>query len=157
MRILFVVKKEATLIEYLGLMYVSAVLKEAGHETRGLAAADYGAAAAALAEFAPQVVGFSMTTGMHPFHLDLVRCLKAEFDFVSVFGGPHPTYFPEIIDGEGVDVVCVGEGEYPLLELVEHLAAGSDYGQVPNRQSEQLVLNRYTGGQGPRWSEQPLR
>jgi radical SAM superfamily enzyme YgiQ (UPF0313 family) len=132
MRILFVVKKEATLIEYLGLMYVSAVLKEAGHETRGLAAADYGAAAAVLAEFAPQVVGFSMTTGMHPFHLDLVRRLKAEFDFVSVFGGPHPTYFPEIIDGEGVDVVCVGEGEYPLLELVEHLAAGRDYRQVPN-------------------------
>jgi anaerobic magnesium-protoporphyrin IX monomethyl ester cyclase len=131
-RILFVVKKEETLIEYLGLMYLSAVLKQAGYETKGMAGGNFAEVAAVVADFQPQVVGFAMTTGVHPFHLDLVRRLKREFDFVSVLGGAHATYFPEIIREDGVDVACIGEGEYPLLELVQHLEAGTDYRHVPN-------------------------
>jgi radical SAM superfamily enzyme YgiQ (UPF0313 family) len=132
MRVLFVVQKEATLIEYLGQMYISAVLKEAGHETRGLAAQDFDQAAMTVREFQPDLIGFAMTTGVHPFHLDLVRRLKQQFEFTSIFGGPHPTYFPEIIEEDGVDIVCVGEGEYPVLELVQHLEAGTSHGSVAN-------------------------
>lgn len=132
MRILFVVKNEATLVEHLGLMYISAVLKEAGHETRGVAAADYEAVTAVMVGFRPHVVGFAMTTGVHPFHLDLARRLKRQFEFLSIFGGPHPTCAPEIVHEDGVDIVCVGEGEYPMLELVQHLQAGTDYRHIPN-------------------------
>lgn len=132
MRVLFVVKPDDTVIEYLGLMYISAVAKAAGHECLGVATRDHARLEAIVAEFRPGIVGFSMTTGVHLFHLDLVRRLKQQFDFVSVFGGPHPTYFPEIIHEAGVDVVCVGEGEYPLLELADHLAAGTDYRHIPN-------------------------
>jgi anaerobic magnesium-protoporphyrin IX monomethyl ester cyclase len=131
-RILFVVKPDDTVIEYLGLMYISAVAEAAGHECLGVAERDQGRLAATVAEFRPGIVGFSMTTGVHLFHLDLVRRLKQQFDFVSVFGGPHPTYFPEIAREQGVDVVCVGEGEYPLLELADHLQAGTDYRHIPN-------------------------
>ena len=131
-RILFVVKPDDTVIEYLGLMHISAVVKAAGHECLGVATRDHGRLAATIAEFRPGIVGFSMTTGVHLFHLDLVRRLKKQFDFVSVFGGPHPTYFPEIVREEGVDIVCVGEGEYPMLELADHLEAGTDYCHIPN-------------------------
>jgi anaerobic magnesium-protoporphyrin IX monomethyl ester cyclase len=132
MRILFVVKQEATLIEHLGLMYISGVLKAAGHECLGLAARDFGKVADTISEFQPGIIGFSMTTGMHQFHVELVQRLKREFDFVSVFGGPHPTYFPEIIRDEGIDVVCVGEGELPMLELVRYLEAGGNHPRIPN-------------------------
>jgi anaerobic magnesium-protoporphyrin IX monomethyl ester cyclase len=131
-RILFIVKKENIPIEYLGLMYISAVLKAAGHETRGLDEHNYDRVASVVAEFQPDIIGFAMTTGVHPFHLNLVRQLKQHFEFVSIFGGPHPTYFPEIIHEDGVDIVCVGGGEYPMLELVQHLEAGLDYRHIPN-------------------------
>jgi len=40
-----------------------------------------------------------------------MRALKSRYDFHSVFGGPHPTFFPEIIDEESVDAVCLGEAD----------------------------------------------
>src|SRR5262249_39074869 len=42
-----------------------------------------------------------------------------------VWGGTHPTVAPE--ESVGVaDVICVGEGEEPMLQLAEHLEAGKD-------------------------------
>ena len=58
-------------------------------------------------------------------HERIHRAVKRERPAVwSVFGGPHPTFFPEIIEEEGVDAVCIGEGEYPMLEMVRARAAG---------------------------------
>ncbi len=132
MKILFIVKKEIISIEYAGLMLISAVLKNAGYTVRGVVEQDYGRIAAFVSEFQPNIIGFSMTTGQHQFYLDLVRKLKETFSFISIFGGPHPTYFPEVINQEGVDIVCVGEGEYPMLDLVEHVSTGRDYLDIPN-------------------------
>ncbi len=39
--------------------------------------------------------------------------------FLSVFGGPHPTFFPELIQQGPVDIVCRGEGEQTILELAD--------------------------------------
>jgi anaerobic magnesium-protoporphyrin IX monomethyl ester cyclase len=132
MKILFIVKKEIISIEYAGLMLISAVLKKAGYTVRGVVEQDYDLIAAVVSEFQPNIIGFSMTTGQHQYYVDLVKRLKRTFSFISIFGGPHPTYFPEVINEEGVDIVCVGEGEYPMLELVEHVSAGSDYLDIPN-------------------------
>jgi radical SAM superfamily enzyme YgiQ (UPF0313 family) len=54
-------------------------------------------------------------------YADLNRALKSRFCFFSVFGGPHATFFPEFINEDGVDAVCVGEGESALSELVTKL------------------------------------
>jgi len=35
--------------------------------------------------------------------------LKQKLDFVSVFGGPHPTYFPQVVNEPGVDYIVRGE------------------------------------------------
>lgn len=132
MRILFIVKKDIISIEYVGLMLISAVLKRAGYTVRGVAEQDYDRIASIVAEFQPDIIGFSMTTGRHPYNLGLVKRLKGDFSFLSIFGGPHPTYFPEIIQKQGVDIVCVGEGEYPMLELAQCLTTGADYRHIPN-------------------------
>jgi radical SAM superfamily enzyme YgiQ (UPF0313 family) len=36
-----------------------------------------------------------------------------------IVGGPHPTFFPQIIEQNSVDIVCIGEGEKPLYELLK--------------------------------------
>lgn len=68
------------------------------------------------------VVGYSLPTVFAPFYLKLNRQLKNNFNFISLFGGPHPTFSPEMIEEEGVDIICRGEGEYPSLELVQRLS-----------------------------------
>lgn len=58
------------------------------------------------------------------------RALKARYDnFISIFGGPHATFSPEMIESEGVDAVCIGEGEEAFPEFVEKYAENS--GEIP--------------------------
>jgi radical SAM superfamily enzyme YgiQ (UPF0313 family) len=72
----------------------------------------------------PQVVGYSVYTGSQTYYRDLNLRVKAAVDVVSVFGGPHPTYFPEFIEEPGVDAICLGEGEGAILDLVNALEEG---------------------------------
>jgi radical SAM superfamily enzyme YgiQ (UPF0313 family) len=121
MRVLFVEKQ----IDYepLGLLYLSSVLREAGHEVRLAVAAEEDPVAAAR-EWRPDVVGYSVYTGSQAYYRDLNLRLKQAVEIFSVFGGPHPTYFPEFVEEPGVDAICLGEGEGAMLDLVETLQAG---------------------------------
>lgn len=107
----------------MGLLYLSSVLLGAGHEIRRAIASDEDPVEMARA-WKPDVVGYSVHTGSQGYYRDLNLRIKGAVDTVSVFGGPHPTYFPEYIDKPGVDAVCIGEGEGPIMDLVEALQAG---------------------------------
>ncbi len=122
MRVLFIVKQ----VDYepQGILHLSSVLKEAGHEVR-LCIVDQEDPIEAVREFKPGIVGYSVTTGLQRYYLELNRRIKAGFDVFSVFGGPHPTFFPEMIEGEGVDGICIGEGEGAMLDLAAALENGS--------------------------------
>ena len=44
--------------------------------------------------------------------------LDVDFDIPTVVGGVHCTMVPDEVTGDGhFDYVCVGEGEYAILEL----------------------------------------
>jgi radical SAM superfamily enzyme YgiQ (UPF0313 family) len=63
---------------------------------------------------------------------------------VTVFGGPHPTFFPEIVEEAGVDVVCIGEGETALLELANAVDSKSEINQISNcwiKQGDRIIKN----------------
>lgn len=122
MRVLFVLKQ----VDYepQGILHLSSVLKEAGHDVR-LCIVNQEDPVEATREFKPGLVGYSVTTGLHQYYLELNRRIKDSFDVFSVFGGPHPTFFPEMIEEEGVDGICIGEGEGAILDLVEALENGS--------------------------------
>jgi len=73
----------------------------------------------------PDLIGFSVYTGNYQWALSMARLIKRELDVPVIFGGVHPTLVPEtVIRGECVDMLCVGEGEYALLELVGDLEQG---------------------------------
>jgi radical SAM superfamily enzyme YgiQ (UPF0313 family) len=105
-------------------MHLSSALKAKGHQVELAVAAHHDPVAVAR-EFQPDMAAYSVITGSQRYYLDLNRRLKSEFpDVFSVFGGPHPTFFPEMVEEEGVDGICRGEGEEAMVELVDALAGG---------------------------------
>ncbi len=125
LRVLFIVK-EIMGSEPLGALYIAGSLLEAGHEcrftgTRGNDVFDE------VRRYAPDVIAYSVTTGLHHYYLGLNARLKEEFTFVSLMGGAHPTYYPEVVLTPGLDVICRGEGEDAAVELCNALDQGTDH------------------------------
>jgi anaerobic magnesium-protoporphyrin IX monomethyl ester cyclase len=129
MRILFVEKQ----IDYepLGLLYLASMLRQNGHHVRLAVVSDQDPVAVAR-EWQPDMVGYSVYTGSQAYYRDLNLRIKEAVEVVSVFGGPHPTYFPEFVEEPGVDAVCLGEGEGAMLELVSSLEAGQRLSGIEN-------------------------
>lgn len=141
MKILFVTYD--IYMEPLGILYLSGVLKQAGHET-ALAVISAEDVLTTARSFRPDVVAYSLHTGVQHSHLAVNARLKREMDFFAAFGGPHPTFFPEMIEEQGVDGVCLGEGEHALLNLVQRLESGQSALDLPNwwiRQDGQIQRN----------------
>ncbi|MFH1747648.1 MAG: radical SAM protein [Planctomycetota bacterium] len=127
----------------LGLRYVSSYLKSAGHEVamflmssrRDTARADY--TPAALEDLAQRLreydlVGVSlMTSNFHRARVLTEHIRQVGITAPVVWGGTHPTVSPDE-SLEIADAICVGEGEEPMLLLVERLAAGRDPTDIPS-------------------------
>jgi anaerobic magnesium-protoporphyrin IX monomethyl ester cyclase len=145
MKVAFVIHQ----VEYsipMGVAYCAAVLKKAGFECEVFEAGlNPAAAVEEIAAYAPEVVGFSVYTGFHQILLSICAELKKRLSFVSIFGGPHPTFYPDIIHQPGVDAVCRGEGEEALAEFVtEYAKRGEIPGSVANftvRRGDELEVN----------------
>ena len=100
----------------------------------------------ALVDAGVNVVVFDSSQGNSAFQIEMIRWAKQEYpDLLIVSGGVHATLAPEqVITNGAIDVVCVGEGEYTLLELASRLEAGRDYVNVPGtwaRRNGQIVRN----------------
>jgi len=72
------------------------------------------------------VIGFSSFSDDWPFALFLIRNVRAIFpDVPIIVGGIHATIVPEqVIKHSEVDMVCIGEGEMPLVELLDSIDNG---------------------------------
>ena len=117
-----------------GIMSMSAVLKAAGHEV-GLTIAAQEDPSQFARDFQPDIVGYSVMTGSQHYYFTLNREIKkalGDREPMSVFGGPHPTFFPTMIEEPGVDGVCVGEGEGPIVELANALSNSGFHPDIPN-------------------------
>lgn len=130
MHLLFIVKEIDN--EPQGILLISSVLKRAGHQVSLVVATEQDPLQAAL-RLRPDVVGYTVYTGPHTWYLELNRRIRAQLPGVfSIFGGPHPTFFPEMIEREGVDGICIGEGEYATLNLMNALERNGDGVRLPD-------------------------
>ncbi len=129
MHLLFVIREIDN--EPQGILQIASVLKRAGHRTSLVVATEEDPLDAAR-RLRPDVVGYTVYTGPHRYYLDLNRRIKAEMPVFSIFGGPHPTFFPELIQEPGVDAICIGEGEYATLDLLNALEAGAPITGIAN-------------------------
>lgn len=116
----------------LGVMYIAAVLREAGHEVSIYDPAhrwnDTKAFRDVLLERRPDVVGISGLTYEGQVLEGMARVSKQTLPGVPVMvGGPHPTAYPERCAAQdGIDYVVLGEGEATAVELVATLTRGGD-------------------------------
>jgi anaerobic magnesium-protoporphyrin IX monomethyl ester cyclase len=114
MKILLVAKSKK--IEVLGLMYLSAIAKEMGSSCRIVSIDECPTVAMKMK---PDMIGYSVMTGDQSIFKTVNSRLKEKLSFVSVFGGPHATFFPEDFMGrDDIDEVVRGEGENWMAEYL---------------------------------------
>ena len=83
-------------------------------------------------EIQPDVIAYSLRTGYHRYYIDLNLKLKKKYKFISIFGGPHVTFYPNVINEEGVDTICQGEADEAFAEFIDVLEKGGDISKVKN-------------------------
>ena len=111
----------------MGVTQLVACTNEAGHESSLIIENAEGNLRRAIRRVDPDVIGFSVTTGLHLWALQQAHKVKRWFPHVkTVFGGMHATFYPEMIEGDVVDVVCRGDGEDALVEYLDALEHGHD-------------------------------
>lgn len=81
--------------------------------------------------FSPDLLAMSVTESTALLGFDMLKNIRHR-DIPVVVGGVFPTFAPmRTFDFLSAgDMVCIGEGEYPLLELCERMRKGEDYTQV---------------------------
>ena len=86
-----------------------------------------------LISYKPDLIAFSVVSDNYPWALNLADKIKRVLDVPIVFGGVHPTSVPEyVIVQPSVDFVVVGEGEAPLVDLVNNLNNPDACRNIPN-------------------------
>jgi len=104
--------------EKLGIMYLSAALRQAGHQT-SLCRREQESPDEAVTSFNPDFLAFSLATGAHRTLLDLAEALRRRYRIPVIVGGPHATFFAETIPSTAADYVVVGQGEQAIVDIVE--------------------------------------
>jgi len=113
MKVLFVVKSKV--MENLGVMYLSAVVKEAGHEAK---ICDIDEAFVMAKIWKPNIIGYSIMTGddarFRALNEKILFALK--YKPQVLVGGADPTFFSE---GYGWATVIPGEAEQDIADLLQ--------------------------------------
>lgn len=122
----------------LGVAYISACLKRKKFETslfdtcfsvKGDAIKDF---EKRIEQFKPDAIGISCREEDFEEALALARIAKEKNKLV-VWGGVHATTAAdEIIKEEGVDVLCIGEGDEAMPELFEKINKGKNHLKTKN-------------------------
>lgn len=131
MNILYVVKT-FSVIEPYGVLQLAAISKSHGHKCF-LCCIDDGQVLEEVSRRNIDVVAYSFMSTEGEAFLQLSQELRRLFPkIIIIAGGPHSTYYPQIVDTWPIDAVVVGEGDLVFNELMENMAAGKDISHLPN-------------------------
>lgn len=136
--------------ESFGIEYISSILKEAGHKTElifdpGFDDTFYFKSnilnfldvkeklLIQARRFSPDLIAFSSITNLYPYVKEMARLLKKELKVPTIIGGIHATTLPDyVLKEDCFDILCVGEGEYAMLELANRMQKGKDFSDIEN-------------------------
>jgi len=110
-----------------GISYISSVLREEGHETSVVVPTGESVEVVEeyVGKFEPGLVCFTSVYSTFHFLSMIAGRIKRKFpDVWLAVGGTHPSLNPKECMESPFDILCVGEGEYPTLELVTMLEEG---------------------------------
>jgi anaerobic magnesium-protoporphyrin IX monomethyl ester cyclase len=144
------IEKIGAILPPLGLAYVAAVLEQQGYKVEILdspaLALDFANTVENIVRKKPDIVGVTcLTPNFHRCH-SLAKEIKQRLDIKVMFGGPHPTLFPEqVVDDGTVDYAIIGEGEITTPELLEKLSINGKVDKVEGiayRDSGRVIINQ---------------
>ncbi|MBI4966119.1 MAG: cobalamin B12-binding domain-containing protein [Desulfomonile tiedjei] len=131
LKVLFVVDRIG-FTEIISVPSLSAILKSAGHEVELI---EFGAgeseALRRIEANPPHILAYSICSTEAERFLHINDRIKTRTDCFSVFGGPHPTFFPDFIYQQGVDAICQGEGDSALPRFLDCLGSEAMF-ETPN-------------------------
>jgi len=117
----------------LGILYLSACLKQVGHHTGYVDGMDRALdwVVDEINAFAPDIVAFSCTTFAWKRTVDLCRMIKQDRpEVVTLVGGPHVTGVKLHCLEEGVDYGLTGDAEQSIVSLVAALESDMDLSKI---------------------------
>ncbi len=86
-----------------------------------------------IKEFKPDLIAVSIVDVSYVYAVSLLSEVKKEVDIPVVAGGVTVSMCPDMVLGNDcIDVVCIGEGEDPMVELAQAIVAGDDYSNIKN-------------------------
>ena len=141
MRVLFIYTDIGISVGYsCGIGVLSAYLKQHGHDTRLIHVSDeldYGLDVDKIVkdviDYDPGLICFSSVTNQWFYVKAIAKFLRRSTNIPIVVGGHHANAAAnEIIREKAVDYVCKGEGEVPLLDLVNCIEKGQSTDNIPN-------------------------
>lgn len=131
MKVLFIFKSE-NFIAPIGLCAISAVARKQNHKVY-LSEINSSNPLDAVAQIKPDVIAYSSSTGEAKHYLRLNNAIKRYFpDIFTIMGGPHPTFYPEMIQDINFDAACVGEGEGAFVDLLRAIEVNESVDNIPN-------------------------
>lgn len=123
----------------LGISYISAVLRHAGFSTDlvVLRSENQQASLSLMAEkmqtCRPSIVAFTCVSSQYPFIRRVAEMIKHQWPQVFlILGGPHVSLNAEDCARAPFDALCIGEGEYPMLDLAQKMSASAGVSGIPN-------------------------
>ncbi|MFA4859295.1 radical SAM protein [Methanoregula sp.] len=85
-----------------------------------------------IAEYQPDLIAFTIVQDTLNLTKDLVSHIR-HWKIPTIAGGVAVTFSPEeILAIDGIDIICVGEGEGALVELCRKMSRQEDYSSVQN-------------------------
>lgn len=117
-KVLFIEKKLRT--DKLGILYLSAILKQAGHAV-DMIQDDVDNAEHYINAYNPDFLAYSVMSGDHNWFIKRNQHLIGLYpDIRSIMGGPHFTFFPEdAIEDDAIDFAVIGPGENVINDIVD--------------------------------------
>ena len=119
-----------------GISYISSLLKKHGHSTRLFVLnreTKKNKIDECLNQFSPGIICFTAVYTEYGFISEFARYIKDRYPQIFLLaGGVHVTLNPQDCILDSFDALCIGEGEYPTLELVEQLQNKRTPSGIPN-------------------------
>jgi radical SAM superfamily enzyme YgiQ (UPF0313 family) len=121
-----------------GPAYIASYIRLHGHEATLLRVRpkeEMHGLIASIEKEAPDILGISLTTRQWQRGARVAGEIRKKLHIPVIAGGHHPTFAAEsVLQTEGFDYVCLGDGEEPVAELLDCLGKGQEIsqGQIAN-------------------------
>jgi radical SAM superfamily enzyme YgiQ (UPF0313 family) len=119
-----------------GISYISSVLKSNGHKTKLVILTRETKKKFVddtIRKFKPDLICFTTIATEYEFIAKTAEYIKSRYPSIYLLvGGPHVSLNPKNTINDSFDAVCIGEGEYATLHLIQQLEKGQNPTKINN-------------------------